>query len=39
VTLQVWPHLIHAWPMWNAQLADGRKTLGQAGEFMRRRIP
>jgi acetyl esterase/lipase len=39
VTLQIWPHMIHAWPMWNAQLADGRKTLGQAGEFMRRRIP
>lgn len=36
VTLEVWPHMIHAWPLWNAQLADGRKELAQAGAFMRR---
>jgi acetyl esterase/lipase len=36
VTLEVWPHMIHAWPMWNAKLADGRKALEQAGAFMRR---
>ena len=36
VTLQVWPHMIHAWPMWNAKLADGRRALELAGEFMRR---
>jgi acetyl esterase/lipase len=36
VTLQVWPHMIHAWPMWNAKLADGREALARAGEFMRR---
>lgn len=36
VTLEVWPHMIHAWPLWNAQLADGRKALAQAGAFMRR---
>ena len=36
VTLEVWPHMIHAWPMWNAKLADGRKALAQAGEFVRR---
>lgn len=36
VTLEVWPHMIHAWPMWNARLADGRKALEHAGEFMRR---
>jgi acetyl esterase/lipase len=36
VTLEIWPHMIHAWPMWNAKLADGRKALAQAGEFMRR---
>jgi acetyl esterase/lipase len=36
VTLQVWPHMIHAWMMWNAKLADGRRALEQAGEFMRR---
>jgi epsilon-lactone hydrolase len=36
VTLQIWPHMIHAWPMWNAQLADGRRALEQMGEFVRR---
>ena len=35
VTLEVWPHMIHAWPMWNAKLAEGREALAQAGEFMR----
>jgi epsilon-lactone hydrolase len=36
VTLEVWPQMIHAWPLWNAQLADGRKALAQAGAVMRR---
>jgi epsilon-lactone hydrolase len=36
VTLEVWPHMIHAWPMWNVILADGRRTLAHAGEFLRR---
>ena len=36
VALQVWPHMIHAWAMWNAKLTAGRKALEQAGEFMRR---
>jgi epsilon-lactone hydrolase len=36
VTLQVWPHMIHAWPMWNAKLAEGREALARAGEFIRR---
>jgi acetyl esterase/lipase len=35
-TLEVWPHMIHAWPMWNAKLADGRRALEHAGEFIRR---
>src|SRR5262245_28530912 len=38
VTLEVWPHMIHAWPMWNAKLADGRRALERAGEFIRRWI-
>ena len=37
VALEVWPHMIHAWPLWNAQLEQGRRALMQAGEFMRRR--
>lgn len=35
VMLQIWPHMIHAWPMWNAHLADGRRALAGAGQFMR----
>lgn len=36
VTCEVWPHMIHAWPVWNAGLADGRKALMRAAEFMAR---
>ena len=35
VTLEVWPQMIHAWPLWNAQLQDGRRALASAGAFMR----
>jgi epsilon-lactone hydrolase len=35
VTLEIWPRMIHAWPLWNAGLADGRKALERAGEFVR----
>jgi acetyl esterase/lipase len=36
VTLQVWPHMIHAFQMWNAKLEDGRRALAQMGEWVRR---
>jgi acetyl esterase/lipase len=36
VTLEIWPDMIHAWPMWNAHLAAGRRALVNAGAFMRR---
>jgi len=36
VTLEIWPHMIHAWPMWNAKLEDGRRALASAGAFMQR---
>ena len=36
VTLEVWPHMIHAWPVWNAALEAGREALAHAGEFIRR---
>jgi acetyl esterase/lipase len=36
VTLQVWPHMIHAWPMWNARLEEGRRALEQVGAFVAR---
>ena len=35
VTLEIWPQMIHAWPLWNARLAPGRKALSQAGRFIR----
>jgi epsilon-lactone hydrolase len=35
-TLEIWPHMIHAWPVWNAQLEEGRRALASAGAFMRR---
>jgi len=35
VTLEVWPHMIHAWPLWNARLEAGREALADAGAFMR----
>ena len=38
VTLQIWPHMIHAWPVWNAKLQDGRRALAYAGQFIRTNI-
>jgi monoterpene epsilon-lactone hydrolase len=37
VTLEIWPHMIHAWPLWNAKLEDGRRALASAGAFIRAR--
>jgi acetyl esterase/lipase len=38
VTLEVWPGMIHAWPMWNAELEQGRRALAKAGAFTRSQI-
>jgi len=38
VTLQIWPRMIHAWPVWNAGLQDGRRALVYAGQFIRAHI-
>ena len=38
VTLEIWPDMIHAWPMWNAHLEPGRRALTNAGEFIRRHL-
>jgi acetyl esterase/lipase len=35
VTLEVWPHMIHAWPLWNAHLEPARRALASAGAFLR----
>jgi acetyl esterase/lipase len=37
VALEIWPHMIHAWPLWNAKLEDGRRALVSAGKFIRAR--
>jgi monoterpene epsilon-lactone hydrolase len=38
VTLEIWPHMIHAWPLWNAHLEDGRRALANAGAFIARQV-
>ena len=38
VTLEIWPDMIHAWPMWNAHLEPGRRALANAGDFIRRHL-
>jgi acetyl esterase/lipase len=35
VTLEIWAHMIHAWPLWNAHLEPGRRALASAGAFIR----
>jgi epsilon-lactone hydrolase len=35
VRLEIWPHMIHAWHLWNAHLEAGRRALASAGEFIR----
>jgi monoterpene epsilon-lactone hydrolase len=37
VTLEVWPDMIHAFPLFHEQLAAGRRALARAGEFIRAR--
>jgi acetyl esterase/lipase len=38
VTLEIWPHMIHAWHLWNAHLELGRRALVDAGAFMQAHI-
>ena len=38
VTLEVWPEMIHAWPLWNAHLEPGRRALEHVGAFIRRHM-
>ena len=35
VTLEVWPNMIHVWPLFYQQLADGHRALATAGSFIR----
>src|SRR5206468_10660556 len=38
VTLEIWPQMIHAWPLWNAHLEAGRRALASAGAFIRHQM-
>ena len=35
VTLQVWPEMIHAWPLFFPQLEPGRRALAELGAYVR----
>ena len=37
-TLEIWPHMIHAWHLWNAHLEPGRRALASAGAFIRHHL-
>jgi epsilon-lactone hydrolase len=37
-TLEIWPHMIHAWHLWNAHLEAGRRALASAGTFIRAQL-
>ena len=32
------PHMIHAWPLWNAHLEAGRRALANAGAFIHQHL-
>ena len=35
VAFEIWPHMIHAWHLWNAHLKAGRRALASAGAFIK----
>jgi acetyl esterase/lipase len=36
VTLEVWPHVPHIWPVFAPILPEGQQALDRAGEFFRK---
>jgi acetyl esterase/lipase len=38
VTLEVWPDMIHAWPLFHQQVAAGRHAIARAAAFIRSRM-
>ena len=38
LNLEIWPQMIHAWPLWNARLESGRRALASAGTFIRQHL-
>ena len=37
-TLEIWPHMIHAWPLWADRLDAGRAALESAGAFIKAKL-
>jgi epsilon-lactone hydrolase len=35
VTLEVWPNMIHAWPLFHQQIAAGKRAIARAAAFIR----
>jgi epsilon-lactone hydrolase len=38
INLEIFPHMIHAWHLWAAQLEEGRRAIASAGAFIRARL-
>ncbi len=38
VSLQIWPHMIHAWHLFYPEVDEGRAALRQAGSFIRSQL-
>jgi epsilon-lactone hydrolase len=38
VTLEIWPDMIHVWPLFHQQLMAGRHAIARAGTFIRSRM-
>lgn len=39
VTLEAWPEMIHVWHLFHPQLAEGRRAITTAGNFIRAAMP
>jgi acetyl esterase/lipase len=37
-TLEIWPQMIHVWPLWADQLEAGRAALASAGAFIKAKL-
>ena len=37
-TLEIWPHMIHAWHLWSARLTAGRQATASAGAYIDRHL-
>ena len=38
VDLQIWPEMIHVWPLFWPELAAGKRAIDAAGAFIRRAL-